>query len=99
MADLDIVKLNDVIELLSTLDTSRLREMLSAGRLNPGLIAKGCDANCDCKGGYCGCNASVTAAERFGAVSFPEYLQMREARMQELRQELARLETPEQFRK
>lgn len=84
-----MARLNEVTDLLKVVASGSLRDMI-----NPGRQAAGCTANCDCKGGYCGCNASVTASERFGTISYPEFLQMREARMEELKAELARLERP-----
>jgi hypothetical protein len=87
-----MAKLNEVSDLLAAISAGRLREIIGAGRRFDQVA--GCTANCDCKGGYCGCNASVTASERFGTISFPEFLQMREARMRELQAELAQLEKP-----
>ena len=93
--DVTVARLNDVSELIRVLASGGgLRELLNPGRRFDQVA--GCTGNCDCKGGYCGCNASVTASERFGTISYPEFLQMREARMQELKAELARLERPKQ---
>ena len=93
MANEDVMaKLNEVTELLSALSSGRLREMIRpGGRFDQ---VAGCTGNCDCKGGYCGCNASVTASERFGQLSYPEFEQIREARLRELQAELASLEAP-----
>lgn len=88
-----IAKLNEVSEMLSALTSGRLRELINPGARRFDQVA-GCTANCDCKGGYCGCNASVTASERFGQISYPEFMQLREARMKELQEELTRLESP-----
>lgn len=90
--DVMIAKLNEVTELLSVLSSGRLRELINPARRFDQVA--GCTGNCDCKGGYCGCNASVTASERFGQLSYPEFIQLREARMSELKSELARLEAP-----
>jgi hypothetical protein len=87
-----IAKLNEVTDLLSALSSGRLRALVNpVTRFDQ---VAGCTGNCDCKGGYCGCNASVTALERFGNISYPEFLELREARMKELKAELARLEQP-----
>jgi hypothetical protein len=85
-----IAKLNEVVDVLAALSSGRIRELVNpATRFDQ---VAGCTANCDCKGGYCGCNASVTASERFGAISYPEFLELREARVRELQAELKRLE-------
>ncbi len=55
-----IAKLNEVTDLLSALSGGRLREIVRpSSRFEQ---AAGCTGNCDCRGGYCGCNASVTAS-------------------------------------
>ena len=86
-----LAQLNEVSSMLRQITSGQLKDILGGGGA---LQAVGCTGNCDCRGGYCGCNASVTAYERFGNVSFPEFLEMREARMRELKAELNSLEAP-----
>ena len=90
--EVTMAKLNEVTDLLAALSSGRLRELINPTRRFDQVA--GCTGNCDCKGGYCGCNSSVTASERFGQLSYPEFLEMREARMTELKNELGRLESP-----
>jgi hypothetical protein len=92
--ELVIAKLNEVSDLLTALSSGRIRDIINPARRFEQVA--GCTANCDCKGGYCGCNSSVTASERFGQLSYPEFLQLRESRIAELRAELALLEQPKQ---
>jgi len=87
-----MAKLNEVTDMLAAISSGQIREMINPGSRFEQVA--GCTAACDCKGGYCGCNAGVTASERFGNISYPEFLELREARMKQLRLELAGLETP-----
>jgi hypothetical protein len=87
-----MVKLNEITDMLSAITTGRIREIINP--VAAGTSPFPCNANCDCKGGYCACNARVSKSERFGNISFAEFLELREARMNELRLELASLEAP-----
>jgi hypothetical protein len=87
-----MAQLNDISQMLERITSGQLKEFLKPDLAGNRL--EGCTGNCDCKGGYCGCNSSVTAFERFGAMSYPEFLQIREARIRELQQELRALDAP-----
>jgi hypothetical protein len=84
------VALNEITNLLGALRTPLLREVLV--QLRPGNPVAGCDSECICRGGMCGCNAIVSSYEKFDLVSLPEYQRLREERIKELREALSRLE-------
>ena len=86
-----IAKLNEVTDLLGILSSANLKQFINPS-INSLINAKGCDSNCDCRGGYCGCNSSVTANERFSIISYPEYQQLRDSRLEELKKEINKLE-------
>ncbi|MDQ3668010.1 MAG: hypothetical protein M3410_15840 [Acidobacteriota bacterium] len=93
MAESDVVlaKLNQVVDLLGAIQAGRLRDVVT-----PGLevAAGGCDYRCDCNHSYCGCRGSVSKRV-LEQVSFPEFLQIREERIKDLREQLAGLEMPQ----
>lgn len=91
-----VVSLNEVVELLGALSSSQLKGVLTRGFEDPQTLAAGCTGLCDCHGRYCACygNVSSVAQER---MSFPEFMQLREGRIQELREELAALEVPKEL--
>jgi len=86
-----IAKLNDVADILGQLDTGKLREIINLGRSKFNPVA-GCDSECGCRGGMCGCNGVVSSNTRFDVISLPEFMELRNARLNELKKEMARLE-------
>jgi hypothetical protein len=86
-------KLNEVLDVLKAFSSGQISEMVKTSRL-PRVTETGCSSDCGCRGGYCGCNAGVTANQRFENISYPEFLDQRAARIQELQMELAKLEPP-----
>jgi hypothetical protein len=91
----EIVKLNEVSDLIGALRSGTLRAVLA--KLRPGVLVAGCDSECGCRGGMCGCNGVVSARERFTDISFPEFLEMRDQRIKELKRELASLDVPKRI--
>lgn len=82
-----IVSLNEVSMLLKALTSGELRAGLTGAR----LVAD-CDVRCGCNTRDCGCHGSVSS--RFiEEVSDAEFQRMRQQRIEELKTQLARLES------
>ena len=85
-----VASINDINELVTALRSGALREIVS--RVSGGTL-KDCSGYCECVNRMCGCNNSVSR-EAFTPYSYPEFLELREARMRELKAQLDALETP-----
>jgi hypothetical protein len=83
-----MVSLNEVIDLLGTLSSGTLGQALA-----PSAPRK-CQTNCDCNVRYCACHGAVFSVVQETAMSFQDYLTLREQRMAELRMQLQGLEVP-----
>ena len=82
-----LAKLNEVADLVSALRGGNLGAVLK------GSPVAGCDYHCGCNDSYCRCNGSVKS-QGMDAVSFPEFLKIREERLAELRREMQALDIP-----
>ena len=93
--DVLLAKLNQVSDLLGAIQAGRLRDVVIPGA---DVATGGCDYRCDCNHSYCGCRGSISKRV-LEQVSFPEFLQIREERIKDLREQLAGLDMPEDFKK
>jgi len=82
-----IVALNEVGQLITALQSGELRAQL---RLIAGLAAD-CDIRCGCNTRDCACNGAVSS-RFFDEVSLPEFERVQQARIADLKAQLARLE-------
>jgi hypothetical protein len=79
--------INDITALVASLRSGALNELL-----RPGGVLADCTNHCECKGLMCGCNNIVSGRE-WDDLSYPEFLQSRQRRIDELRSRLRELES------
>jgi hypothetical protein len=78
--------INDITALVASLRSGALHDLL-----RPGGDVADCTNHCECKGLMCGCNNIVSGRE-WEELTYPEFLQMRQRRIDELRGRLRALE-------
>jgi hypothetical protein len=81
-----VTSINNITALVASLRSGTLHDLL-----RPGGDVADCTNNCECKTRYCGCD-SVVASREWEELTYPEFLQMRERRIDELRGRLRALE-------
>ena len=82
-----LARLNEASDILGALRAGGLGALLKGGNV------AGCDYHCNCNDSFCRCNGGVKS-QVFDTISYPEFLAMREARLEELRREIQALEPP-----
>jgi hypothetical protein len=85
-----ILSLNDVADLITNLRSGDLRAAVLGSAV--ASLRPDCDARCGCNTRDCNCNGNVSK-KILDDISFPEFQRMRQQRMTELREQLARLES------
>jgi hypothetical protein len=85
-----VVSLNDVSRLLAALTSGDLRTQL--GLAAGGGLRADCDIRCGCNTRDCACHGGVSARGLVDEVSLPEFEAMRAQRLQDLKEQIARLE-------
>lgn len=98
MADessINVVALNDVIDLLGSMSSGKLTQLLSQSKVSlPGINLADCDTRCGCNSRDCACHGSVSRIEDiFDRVSFPELVELRERKLADLKAQLEKLES------
>lgn len=98
-----VVPLNEVIDLIEALTSGRLKSLL--GRSSESECTEKCGvdcachiSDCDCHVRHCKCHGVVTGTTG-EFLSVEEFLQLREARISDLRRQLQSLELPADFNK
>ena len=85
-----MVSLNDVSSVVEAITGSSLKRLIQDAA---GAPMASCTTLCDCNNIYCACRGSVTSVAQ-DMLSYPEFLQLRDIRIQDLETELRRLEKP-----